>query len=513
MLRAVFACGLIGAAWLAASSDALDALKDPPPEAPPPAASAADATAVGKTPDQSRVAARTEPVSVYVVPINEAISKANEYILRRAIKQAIEERIDVLLIDMDTPGGRLDVTLKMMEMLDRFEGETITFVNPEAISAGAYIAMVTNAIYFAPRGIMGAAAVVASGGQEIDESMKAKIDSYLQARMRSYTELHPYRAEIIKAMSDLDYELEIDGKVLKKAGELLSLTASEAVASYGRPARPLLAEGIAASVDELLAERYGAGNVTVRAFRISWSEDAAKYIDAISPVLLGLGLLLLFIEFKTPGFGLIGLAGICLIMVVFLGNYLAGLAGQEAIVFFLLGLALIAVEIFLLPGTFIFLILGVFLVIGALFWSMTDVWPVWPAPGEESGGFAIDPGSAWSALYQVVFALVFAVSGIVLLWRYLPQSVLFRRLVVSDVSPSPDPVSAGGGSSAAGQKSLPEVGARGVVTRQLHPLGEVEIDGHRYEATVAVGFLAIGTPVRVIGRRQFSLLVEEMANG
>ena len=181
-------------------------------------------------------------VHVYRVPITEAISKPNLFILRRSIKQAIEQEVKVIVIDMDTPGGRLDITLDMMELLDRFEGETITYVNKDAISAGAYISMATDSIYFAPKGVMGAAAVVSGSGQEIDESMKAKVNSYLLARMRSYTEEFPYRAELIRAMADLDYELKIDKKVLKESGELLSLTATEAVERYGDPARPLLAQ-------------------------------------------------------------------------------------------------------------------------------------------------------------------------------------------------------------------------------------------------------------------------------
>jgi membrane-bound serine protease (ClpP class) len=287
---------------------------------------------VDKTPEERAAPLLSEDgkVHVYRVPITEAISKPNLFILRRSIKQAIEMGVKVIVLDMDTPGGRLDVTLDMMELLDRFEGETLTYVNRDAISAGAYISMATDSIYFAPDGVMGAAAVVAGGGQEIDESMKAKINSYLLARMRSYTEEFPYRAEVIRAMADIDYELEIDGEVLKPAGELLSVTATEAMELYGNPARPLLADGIADSLQDLLSARYGEGVSVMETFEISWSEEAAKYLDSIAPILLGLGLLLLFVEFKTPGFGLFGIGGLTLVAIVFAGNYLAGLAGFEA---------------------------------------------------------------------------------------------------------------------------------------------------------------------------------------
>jgi membrane-bound serine protease (ClpP class) len=446
-------------------------------------------------------------VHVYRVPITEAISKPNLFILRRSIKQAIEMDVKVLVIDMDTPGGRLDVTLDMMELLDRFEGETITFVNKDAISAGAYISMATDSIYFAPNGVMGAAAVVSGGGQEIDESMKAKINSYLLARMRSYTEEYPYRAEVIRAMADLDYELKIDDTVLKESGELLSVTASEAVAKYGDPPRPLLADGIADSLEDLLAQRYGEGVTELENFEISWSEEAAKYMDSIAPILLGLGLLLLFVEFKTPGFGIFGISGLTLVGIVFASNYMAGLAGYEAFLFFILGLFFIVVDIFLLPGTFVFLVLGMLFIIGSLLWSLSDVWPTPNGDGPGGIGFTIDANSVWMALYEILGAFAIAVFGLWLIWRFLPNTPIYGRLVHSMAGAMPDPVITGGGEGR-GTKSLPEVGSKGTVLTPLHPLGEVQIDGKRYQATVAVGSLDRGTTVVVTGYRHFNLLVE-----
>ncbi|MCC5833917.1 MAG: hypothetical protein JJU20_04210 [Opitutales bacterium] len=462
----------------------------------------------GQEADAVATEVEARDVRVYVVPIQGAISPPNAFILRRSIKQAMDQNIDVIVLDMDTPGGRLDVTFDIMEMLARFGGETITYVNKDAISAGAYISMVTDAIYFAPDGVMGAAAVVAGGGQEIDESMKAKINSYLLARMRSYTERHPYRGEIIRAMADMDYELEIDGVVLSPKGELLSLTAVEAVRSFGTPPRPLLADGIAGSIEELLEQRYGGGSVEIVKFELTWSEHVARYLDSISPLLLGIGLLALFIEFKTPGFGIPGMVGIALILTVFASNYIAGLAGLEAVLFFVLGLIFIAVEIFLLPGTLIFLGIGILLVIGSLIWSLMDIWPALPVPGENGGGFEIDPASFWSAMYEVTGALAIALVGLILVWRFLPSSTLFSRIVHQSQSASPDPVLAGGGSVVAGSDSLPDIGALGVVSKPMHPVGQVMVDGKPYQATVAVGGLDKGERIRVVGYRNFALLVE-----
>jgi membrane-bound serine protease (ClpP class) len=114
---------------------------------------------------------------VVVIPIKAEISKPELFILRRGLKMAIENQVSTVVIDMDTPGGALDVTFEMLKALEKFPGRTITYVNREAISAGALIAAGTDDIYFSPSGIIGAAAPVDASGAEIDTTMRKKIVS------------------------------------------------------------------------------------------------------------------------------------------------------------------------------------------------------------------------------------------------------------------------------------------------------------------------------------------------
>ncbi|HRG56545.1 MAG TPA: ATP-dependent Clp protease proteolytic subunit, partial [Lacunisphaera sp.] len=258
------------------------------------------------------VAAPTPKPVVYVIPVKDEINSPTLYILRRGLKEAIEQKADAVLLDMNTPGGALDVTFDIMEALEKFPGRKLTFVDREAMSAGAFISAVTDEIYFVPNGVIGAAAPVLATGGEIDKSMKQKIVSYLRARMRASSEGKGYRGQVISAMIDEDYELKIGEKVLKPKGELLSLTATEAMEKYGEPPQVLLGAGKAENITALLVAKYGAGNFEVRQFQVTWSESLAKYLTALSPVLMGLGMLALFVEFKTPGFGWPGTIGIIL---------------------------------------------------------------------------------------------------------------------------------------------------------------------------------------------------------
>ncbi|MDP0497142.1 MAG: NfeD family protein [Verrucomicrobiota bacterium JB024] len=443
---------------------------------------------------------------VYVVPIKGAIGPPQLYILRRALKDAIANGVETVILQMDTPGGRVDTTLEMMEALDNFEGETITFVDKDAISAGSYIAVATDAIYFAPKGKMGAAEAVTGNGQDIDESMQRKVSSYLRAVVRVLSETHRYRADVQRAMMDPAYVLEIDGHEIKPAGELLTLTATEAAREYGNPPQPLLAAGIVDSVDQLLDQRYGPGNYHVREFHLSWSEEFAKWFSTIAPVLISIGILLIIIEIKTPNFGLLGGLGIALVILAFLGNTFAGLAGNEPILLFFVGVILIALELFFFPGVIVVAALGLLSIVAAIVWSMADIWPT------PDGGVTISGEALAEAFQNALIAVILAGIGLAILWRFLPSSPLFRRFISVGAVGGVSEVDAHGGSSSSGQTTLPDLGARGTVVRDLHPTGIIEIDGQQYQAKCAHGEIKRGQPVIVVQRGSFALVVEPADN-
>jgi len=301
------------------------------------ASSFAQADAKAESSESERGSASNGKTPVYVLPVQGQITTPTFYILNRGLKMAQENGIRTVVIDMNTPGGGLGPTIEIMEALSRFDGEVYTFIDPEAISAGAFISIATDRIYFSPDAIIGAAEAVASTGQEIPEGMQRKINSYIQAKVRSMTEDYRYRSDVMRAMSDPNYELKIGDKVLKKEGELLSLTASEAVEKYGEPPEALLGAGIYDSIEDMLDAVIGTDAYEIRSFEVTWSEHLAHYLNVISPLLLGAGMLLLFVEFKTPGFGIFGIGGIILLAVVFISSHIAGLAGYEAILIFFQG--------------------------------------------------------------------------------------------------------------------------------------------------------------------------------
>ncbi|WP_246026502.1 NfeD family protein [Oleiharenicola lentus] len=441
------------------------------------------------------------PTRVYVIPVKDEISTPTVYILRRGLKEAIERKTDVVVLDMNTPGGALDKTFEIMEALDKFPGKKLTYVDSEAMSAGAFISAATDEIWFAPSAVIGAAAPVLATGGEVDKTMKQKIVSYLRARVRATSEGKGFRGQAVQAMIDEDFELKIGDKVIKPKGELLSLTATEALELYGEPPQPLLGAGKAANIEELLASKFGAGKYTVQKFQVTWSEKLAQYLNAISPVLMGLGMLALFIEFKTPGFGIFGIAGITLLAIVFLGNYVAGFSGHEPILLFAIGLILVAVELIFFPGIAIVAVSGLALMLGSMVWAMADLWPGEPISVAWSGDAFVRP------LQNVGLGLALAVLLGVALLRYLPKGWVWDKMIVQTAVAGTAQIS-GAAPEARGQ-ILSLVGQTGVAVTMLRPSGQVEIGGRRYEAKVEVGGIDTGEAIVVSGRTDFGLVVEK----
>ena len=451
---------------------------------------------------------------VFVIPIHGPITPTQLYILRRAVKEAIELENAVILVDVDTPGGEVQTTLEIMEVLDRFEGETISFIRKEAVSAGSYIVSSTKDIYMAPASVVGAADVVMGTGNDVPETMKRKIRSLLRAKVRAYNKDHPHRAKVVRAMMEDEFVLEMDGEILKGEGELLTLTADEAVKQYGNPPSSLFATGIYPEVEKVLGAHFGNGGYHIRNFEITWSENLAHQLNLIAPILLGLAVLGLFIEFKTPGFGVFGILGLVFFAIFFASHFVAGLSGHEEVIVFLVGVGLILLEVFVLPGTIIPAMVGAILILGSLVYALADYWPgqmggtPFEGQGKQIFDFTID--TFLKPMVQVLQGFLIAGLGALLAVQFLPKMSIWNQLILDKVSGRLDPVVSAGGQSSNQDSELPDPGTPGMAITDLFPSGEIEIGGKRYQARVVLGSIRRGRDIKVSGKQDFTLLVEEV---
>ena len=446
-----------------------------------------------------------EKKSAFIIPIRDQIGPPILNILRRGMKQAIESEVDLIILDMDTPGGELGVTLEIMQEIldsvDSWEGKILTYVNKEAISAGAYIAIATQEIAFAPFSQIGAAEAVSGGGGEIDPSMKRKVNSYLKAKIRNFAGSYKYRSLVMAAMMDANVSLIIegetlkatDGTLIKSPGELLTLTGEEAVMKYGNPPQTLLGTGIFKDLEELLDQRWGKKNYQMIRMEINWAENAGLWLNGIAPLLLSIGLVLLFIEFKTPGFGFFGILGIGFILIFFGSKYVSGLAGQEELLLFLVGFCLVLVEVFLAPGLFLPALLGLALMFGSLIWAMVDVWP-----GQE-----ID----WSfALFRVPLVELAQSFGLAFILGYLAIKVMGKTPIGKSML-----LETSVGNLKSNQpRVFIEPNKVGVTVSELYPVGKIQSDGKTYEARSVIGKIEKGQRIKVLKHSGYELVVEEV---
>lgn len=370
---------------------------------------------------------------VYILPIREDIMPPIVYVVRRGVKAAIEAKADLLVLDMDTNGGRVDVTEEIIEIVSQFPGKTITYVNRKAFSAGAFIAFATSEVFMAPQSVIGAAAPILMGptgpGAEMSETMEAKITSGIRALVRTSAEKNGYNVDVVEAMIDKTKELKIEDEVLSEKGQILTLTNVQAEKEYGDPAKRLLSSGTVESVEVLLKNlEYGeAERITIEPTGV---ERIATWINAISPVLLLIGIVGVYIEFKTPGFGLPGIVGLVAFAIYFLGSYVAGLSGVEWAALFVLGVVLCVLELFFFPGTAILGLSGAALMLASIIMAMVDVYP--GLPSFPTGVRVRVP--VQQILLNLTVAVVGSLVAIGVLSRVLPKTRLYGLMVSQTAS-------------------------------------------------------------------------------
>ncbi len=428
-----------------------------------------------------------------------------------------------LLVRVDTPGGEVERMRQIAAALSAAASSGLavaTWVDDEALSAGVWITIVGQPVLMAPTGTIGAAQVVQLGPTGMSPAPE-KIQSAYRAWVRAWAEQHgrsPLLAEamiderfVVRRVRDSEGVMRLMGgaewddlvkqgrepellSTVSREGEMLTLTASEAVALG-------FANGIAADEGEVLA-KLGLPGGRIERLERTRSEELLGSLYGLRLALLFLGLLLGYMELKTPGFGVAGILSLGAFGLLFAGQYLVGLADVPHLVLAGLGMALIAVELFVVPGFVWFGLGGALCLVGAL--VATQVGP----------GLSFD--SAWDrellldATFDLALTASLSLAAIWALSRVLPRTPVLGRLVLA----------AGPGTADAPvADALPEsratrvrVGALGTALTALRPVGKVSIDGDApgidHEASAPGALLEPGTRVRVLAVRAGRLEVE-----
>lgn len=419
------------------------------------------------TGDPSRAQARR--ATVWVVPVEGMIDLGLAPFIERVLDTAAREGHAAVILDINTFGGRVDAAVIIRDALLKSSVTSVAFVNKRAISAGALIALASTRIAMADGGTIGAATPVQAGAPgEAAQPVSEKTVSYMRKEFGATAESRRRPALVAEAMVDPD--VEIPGVIAK--GKLLTLTTDEALKLGVADFRADTAEAVLKALDLVGAE--------VRRATPTWAETVVRFLTnpMVSSLLLTIGILGVIVELRTPGFGVPGVLGIGSLALFFWGHWLVRLAGWEEILLVAAGLALLGVEVFVIPGFGVTGALGlVFLVAGL-------------------GLSVVGQGATWAALIRasgrVALSLVVAIAASLVLMRYLPRLPFGRRFILATELPADE------GYASAPEHDRTWLGQRGIADSALRPAGIATISGERVDVVSEGSFIEAGCPVEVI---------------
>ena len=427
----------------------------------------------------SAVLAAADSTSVfYRIRLDRDIDKAAQRLVVKGLEKAAAVQADYVLLDLDTYGGAVDAADSIRTAILRYDRPVIAYVDMRAASAGALISIACDSIYMKTGSSMGAATVVDPAG----EVMPEKYQSFMRGMMRATAEATGRNPEIAESMAD--------------TADVLSLTPSEAV-------KVGYCNGIAESVEEVIVKVIGDNG-----FMIKEMEDDLTWLDKLialllNPLLQSIFMMMIvggiFVEIRTPGIGLPLVTAIVGALLYFAPLYVEHLAASWEILLFVIGLVLIALEVFVIPGFGVAGISGIVAVVLALAFAMIDNAEFFTIDGK----FTLMPLLRPAAM--VILSVTVAVFGSVWLVRRLLTVRSFDGIALHEEMRADE----GYTGVVSGLEAL--VGQEVVVFADLKPSGKVQAaDGHIYEAALKFGgFASKGDSLRVVSAEQGRLYCEK----
>lgn len=428
--------------------------------------------------------ADTGKTKVFVLEIRNNIDPRMSRYVDLALTQATELNADIIILDMDTYGGAVNDANDIRTQILAYEKPVWVYINNDAASAGALISIACDSIYMVPGANIGAATVVngADGSQAPD-----KYQSYFRSIMRSTAEETGRDPDIAEGM--VDDRVEIEG--VTEAGKVITFTTSEAIANG-------FCEREVASIRDVL-EKNEVTNYELINYELSFTEQIIAFF--LNPVISGLLILVItggiFFELQTPGVGFpLAAAGLALILYT-TPFYLNGLAENWEIAMFFVGLALIALEVFVIPGFGVAGIAGIACTFGALIFFMV---------ANDNFNFDNVPtGNLTRAITVVAVGVFGAIILLFVLGYRLMSSNLFSKVALIDTQRKEEGYTSTNYTSDMVKKE-------GVAITILRPSGRVEIEDEIYDAYTRGEYIEIGEKIVVTSNEGTSLQVKKKKN-
>ena len=420
---------------------------------------------------------------IYDVSIKEDIGPNSWRTIKNAIKMANETKSSYLLIDLNTYGGALNFADSIRtSLLNDNPFKSIVFINNNAASAGALISLAADYIYMKSGSSIGAASVVNQNG----EIMPEKYQSYMRGLMRATAEARGRDALMAEAFVDPAVSIPS----LKEDGTLLTLTTLEAVKA-----------GLAKK--EVHSEKDIFNDLQIKQpevieHKLTWIDHIIGFL--INPLVSGILIMGIiggiYFELQTPGIGFALLVALICAALFFAPLYLQGLADHWEIAIFVLGVILLALEVFVIPGFGVAGIAGIILILCGLSFSMV---------ANDYFDFKLSqPGLLMNSFIIVIGAIILTIILMVIFGKNLLDSSMFKKLVLEDEQRSEI-----GYTSSVNKPDL--INKVGIAKTVLRPAGKIEIDNVWYDAVSLDSFIDAGEEVYVEKHENYNLFVRRIA--
>jgi len=419
-------------------------------------------------------AAQAPSGAVYRLDIHGTIENGLAPYVIRGLREANAANASAVVLDLDTPGGRVDAAERIADAVRASKVPVYAFVNPRAYSAGALIALSTSGIFMRTGAVLGAATPVDGQGTKMPE----KYVSAMRGEFRALAEARGLDPRIAEAM--VDESLGVAG--LAERGQLVTLSTTEAL-------RVKYARAQVETEAELLAE-VGLAGATVTAIDLNWAEIVVRFLTnpVVAPLLLSLGVLALLAEIKAGAHGLGLLIGFTCLGLFFGSSLVLGLAGLEEVILLGLGVVAVGVEVFLLPGFGVAGVLGALLIGSAIVLAMLGNFP--------TGGDVFQALAVLGASVVITLAIAYT-------WlRHLPSSGRFSGLIHQASSQSAE-----GYISALPRGDL--IGKAGVAVTDLRPAGSATVNGERIDVVTEGEYVGSGARVVVVRAEGYRHVVRQ----
>jgi membrane-bound serine protease (ClpP class) len=412
--------------------------------------------------------------TVIIVNVDDIIDMGLSAFVGRAIRNNPDA--SALILDINTPGGRVDAATEIRDAIMEAPKtlRTVAFINPRAISAGAFISFACDLIFISKGGSIGAATPIALGGSGEAQPVGEKMVSYFRTEMAATARAKGRRGDIAEAM--VDYEVEIKG--ITPAGKLLTLDTAGAL-------RWQIADRKADSLDEVL-ELMALGKAERKVLVLNWAEKVARVFThpILSGLLMSIGVLGILIELYQPGFGLPGIAGMTCLIIFFMGHLVVNLAGWEEVLLFALGVGLLAVEIFVTPGFGVVGAAGIMAIIGSLVLALTAL------PVDVSFQTGVLTSSILRVLLSMGIVVILFFAAFAILPRTKMRNVLILDAAIKGTS--------SGGREGAAISEVIESGESGVAESFLRPAGIARFGSRRIDVMSEGDFIDRGEKVIIV---------------